>query len=74
MTAFRRYYYLLLGFSFPIFWMLHCEGLMSGLYRPIQRLFSTERCGWPSFISAFLLYLIITAIFEVFVRVRPKSE
>lgn len=64
---------MLLGFSFPIFWMLHAGGVLAVLYRPLQVLFATEATGWPSFISGTVLYAAITFLFELVIRARPTS-
>ena len=66
----RRWFYLLLGFTFPLFWAFHDAGMLKALYYPIQALASTSSTGWPSFISAVLLYLVVTACFEIMYRIR----
>lgn len=68
MEYIRRGFYLILGFTFPGFWALHASGLVSVLYSPLQKLFSTEATGWPSFITACLLYIGMILLFELFSR------
>lgn len=68
----RRWFYLMLGFSFPTFWAFHSIGTLKILYQPIQWIASTEKTGWPSFITANLLYAVIIVIFEVIYRVRKE--
>jgi len=34
----RRAFYLLLGFTFPGFWLFHAGGLLASLYLPLQTL------------------------------------
>ncbi len=62
----RRGFYLLLGFTFPGFWLFHAGGLLAPLYLPLQKLFHTEATGWPSFITASLIYISAIAVFEFF--------
>ena len=64
MLLFRRGFYLLAGFTFPGFWALHASGLWAGLYMPLQRLCSVDGAGWPSFLTACLVYLAAIACFE----------
>lgn len=68
----RRWFYLLLGFTFPFFWAFHDSGVLRVLYAPLQKLASTSSTGWPSFITAGLLYTIIGVIFEVMYRLRKN--
>ncbi len=68
----RKWFYLLLGFTFPFFWTFHATGMMKILYLPIQKLASTTSAGWPSFVSACLLYGISALIFELTYRVRKN--
>ena len=70
----RKWFYLLLGFSFPFFWTAHSMGKMGVLYAPIQKLASTSSTGWPSFVSAAMLYIIFGVIFEVTYRARKSME
>ncbi|MGE4560789.1 MAG: hypothetical protein AB7E77_11350 [Desulfobulbus sp.] len=65
MHLLRRGFYLLVGFTFPGFWMLHASGLLDGLYKPLQMLFHTKAVGWPSLVTASLLYLGMIACFEL---------
>lgn len=64
MPLLRRAFYLLIGFTFPGFWMLHASGWASGLYKPIQRLCATTAVGWPSLLTASLLYGALILCFE----------
>lgn len=66
----RRWYYLLAGFTFPFFWAFHAAGKLKILYYPIQMMASTKSTGWPSFITATLLYLAVTVVFEIMYRTR----
>jgi len=68
----RRWFYLLLGFSFPFFWAFHAAGTMKVLYYPIQVIASTDNTEWPSLLTACLLYSIITAVFEILYRTRKN--
>lgn len=71
----RRGFYLFLGFTFPGFWLFHAGGLLAALYLPLQKVFHTKTTGWPSFITASLLYLGTIVLFELCTRalrnVRP---
>ena len=64
MHILRRAFYLLIGFTFPGFWMLHASGLAAELYRPLQRLCATTAVGWPSLLTASLLYGGLILCFE----------
>ncbi|MGD9949230.1 MAG: hypothetical protein AB7U29_12230 [Desulfobulbus sp.] len=66
MHLLRRGFYLLIGFTFPGFWVLHASGLIAVLYKPLQLLFHTKAAGWPALITASLLYLGMIACFEWF--------
>lgn len=66
----RRWFYLVLGFTFPFFWAFHDAGMLKVLYSPLQLLASTSRTGWPSFVTAGLLYTAIAFIFEIMYRLR----
>jgi hypothetical protein len=72
MRALRQGFYLLLGLTFPGFWVFHAAGKLSILYRPLQWLAETETTGWPSFISASLLYLAVTVVFEFLFRILKE--
>ena len=65
MHVFRRVFYLIIGFTFPGFWVLHASGLMAGLYHPLQRLLQSNATLCPSFISAGCLYLVAIVLFEL---------
>lgn len=65
MPLLRRGFYLLIGFTFPGFWLLHASGLLAWLYHPLQRLFHTKAALWPSLITAVLLYLGVVLCFEL---------
>ncbi len=64
MHLLRRGFYLLIGFTFPGFWLLHASGLFAWIYTPLQRLFHTKTALWPSLITASLLYLGAIICFE----------
>jgi hypothetical protein len=64
MHSLRRWFYLLIGFTFPGFWMMHASGFWNILYQPVQRLLHTESVGWPSLLTASLIYLGIIASVE----------
>lgn len=68
----RRWFYLVLGFTFPFFWAFHDAGMLKVLYLPLQLLASTSRTGWPSFVTASLLYTSVALIFEIMHRVRKN--
>jgi hypothetical protein len=68
----RRWFYFLLGLTFPIFWTLHAAGTLKILYYPLQLLASTASTGWPSFISASLLYTVAALVFEIMYRSRKS--
>lgn len=70
----RRGFYLILGFTFPGFWMLHSGSLLAELYLPLQILFHTEATGWPSFITATLLYIGMILLFEFFIRAYDSTH
>ncbi len=73
MNFIRQGFYLLLGFTFPGFWIFHASGFWSVLYRPIQMITGSEGTGWPSFITAGLVYLSMTIVFEYCYRLRNYS-
>ena len=66
----RRWFYLLLGFTFPFFWALHAAGTLKILYYPLQAVTSTTATGWPSFVTTSLLYAGVVAVFELTYRTR----
>ena len=70
----RRRFYLILGFTFPGFWTVHAGGLTSWLYRPLQVLCRTEATGWPSFITAGLIYTGLIVLFELFARAWSNTH
>lgn len=70
----RKAFYLLVGFSFPGFWIFHAGGLWSVLYKPIQMITGSEATGWPSFITASLVYLGMIIVFENFYRLLKNSR
>ncbi len=70
----RRAFYLLLGFTFPGFWLFHAGGLLASLYLPLQTLFHTKATGWPSFITASLLYIAAIILFEFLARVLKNAR
>jgi len=74
MLLFRRGFYLLAGFTFPGFWMLHASGAGAGLYQPIQHLCHTSATGWPSLLTACLLYLAAMGCFEVCWRLLKNAR
>lgn len=70
----RKWFYLLMGFTFPFFWTAHSMGKLKALYYPIQKIASTTSTGWPSFISASILYIIVGVVFEATYRARKNME
>lgn len=70
----RRGFYLLLGFTFPGFWLFHADGLLASLYLPLQKIFHTQATGWPSFITASLLYIATIVLFEFLARVLKNAR
>ena len=64
MSLLRRGFYLMIGFTFPGFWLLHASGLLAWLYGPLQRLFHTKATAWPALVTASLLYLGAVLLFE----------
>ena len=70
----RKWFYLLMGFTFPFFWTFHSMGKMKVLYYPIQKMTSTTSTGWPSFVSASLLYIVVCIAFEATYRARKNME
>ncbi len=74
MTLLRRGFYLIVGFTFPGFWMFHASGFYAHLYRPIQTLFHSPAIGWPSLITALLIYLAAIVCFEICYRLLQSSH
>ena len=70
MLQVRRVFYMVLGFTFPIFWVFHADGFLAVLYRPVQKLFATSSVGWPSLCTAGGTYLLAILLFEAAVRSR----
>ncbi len=68
----RKWFYLLLGFTFPFFWAFHAAGALEVLYYPVQIIASTAGTGWPSLITASLLYAVIAIVFEIICRTRKN--
>jgi hypothetical protein len=60
--------------SFPAFWIFHASGFWSVLYRPIQLLTGTRTTGWPSLITACLVYAAVAAVFECMYRVLKNAQ
>jgi len=57
-----------------MFWVFHAMGFLGVLYRPIQYLFATTATGWPSLVSALLLYLAAASVFELLCRPRQDNQ
>ena len=70
----RQGFYLLLGMSFPAFWIFHASGFWALLYRPLQLISGTDATGWPSLVTAALLYLVLVVIFECLYRVLKNAH
>jgi len=70
----RQGFYLLLGFTFPGFWIFHTGGFWSVLYRPIQMITGSEATGWPSFITACLIYFAAILVFECSHRLLKNAH
>ncbi|MDH3328394.1 MAG: hypothetical protein OEM01_04105 [Desulfobulbaceae bacterium] len=68
----RRWFYVLLGFTFPFFWAVHAAGTLKVLYYPLQLIASTTVTGWPSFVTASLLYAVVAVVFEITHRTRKN--
>jgi hypothetical protein len=64
MSHIKRIFYMLLGFSFPFYWMFHATGFADIFYKPIQLVASTESTIWPSFITASLMYVGLVVLIE----------
>ena len=75
MILIRRGFYLIAGFTFPGFWMIHASGYSAIIYQPIQHFFHTSAVGWPSLITATLIYLAAMGCFEacwrLLINTRP---
>ena len=71
MSAIKRSFYILLGFSFPFNWAFHAAGFADILYKPIQFIASTESTIWPSFVTAFLTYMGLVVLIE---RLQGRRE
>ena len=74
MKVLRQSFYLVLGFTFPGFWIFHANGFWSVLYRPIQLISGSEATGWPSFFSACLIYLTAVLVFESCYRLLKNAQ
>lgn len=70
MLLVRRFFYVVLGFSFPFFWFRHASGFMGILYKPLQKMFATDSVGWPSLVTALAVYFLAVLLFEMAMRVR----
>lgn len=74
MTIVRRGFYLIVGFTFPGFWMLHASGFGAHLYRPIQQLLQTSSVGWPSLVTATVCYGTAILCFEICWRLIKNAQ
>lgn len=74
MSIIRRGFYLILGFTFPGFWAIHASGYAAFLYTPLQKLFGIEGSGWLSLLTASLIYLAATVIFETCYQLLKNSR
>ncbi len=74
MNTIRQGFYLLLGCTFPGFWAFHASGLWAALYRPLQIISNSEATGWPSFITAALLYTCTAVVFECLYRLLKDAR
>ncbi len=74
MPLFRRAFYLIVGLTFPGFWMVHAAGLGAFLYRPLQTFLHSKTTGWPSLITAVLLYMAVIVCFELCCRVFRSAQ
>ena len=74
MILLRRGFYLIVGFTFPGFWMLHASGFGAHLYRPIQQLFQTSAVGWPSLVTAASCYGAAILCFELCWRLIKDAQ
>ena len=74
MTIIRRGFYLIIGFTFPGFWMLHASGFWDFLYKPLQLMFHTAAIGWPSLATALICYGAAIFCFEVCWRLLREAQ
>lgn len=74
MTLFRRAFYLAIGLTFPGFWVVHAAGFGAFLYRPLQSFFHSNAVGWPSLITALLLYMMAIICFETCFRLLRSAH
>ncbi len=74
MKFIRQSFYLILGLTFPGFWVVHASGFAAALYLPIQRLTHAASTTWPSLFTAVLLYAGATIIFECLYRVVKNAH
>jgi len=74
MILIRRGFYLIAGFTFPGFWMIHASGYGAIVYQPIQHFFHTATVGWPSLITATLIYLAAMGCFEACWRLLKNTR
>lgn len=69
----RQGFYLILGLTFPAFWIIHASGTFGFLYLPLQKLSGSSATGWPSFITASLIYIACTILVECCFRSTKKD-
>ena len=74
MILIRRGFYLIAGFTFPGFWMIHASGYGAIVYQPIQHYINTPAVGWPSLITATLIYLAAMVSFEACWRLLKNTR
>ncbi|ADW17112.1 hypothetical protein Despr_0938 [Desulfobulbus propionicus DSM 2032] len=74
MALLRRGFYLIVGCTFPGFWMLHASGFGAALFRPIQQWCHSTAVGWPSLVTAVLLYLTAICCFEFCWRLLKNTH
>ena len=70
----RKWFYLITGILFSFFWTFHSMGKLKALYHPIQKIAGTTSTGWPSFITASLLFMVVGIVFEITYRARKNME
>ncbi len=63
MQTIRRFFYAVIGFSWPFFYLFHSAGMWDHIYRPFT---SQEPVGfWPPFLSSILIYGLAIILFEL---------
>lgn len=74
MSYMRQAFYLLLGFSFPWFWMFHSSGFWAGIYAPLLGFLGEGARTWLSLISALIIYILAAVVFETAFRLIKNAR